>query len=153
MQKTTPPINKVMQTWVQLYRTQQMLLDAVERSLKQAGLPPLAWYDVLLELQRKRQDGLRQYEIGDKILLNKHNLSRLLDRLGNHDLIERQPCDEDGRGNVIKITHAGEVMLKQVWPVYSQSMMQNFGDRLNADEIHELNRLLNKVFERELPGA
>jgi len=148
MSKITTPTQKTIQAWIQLHHAQRMLLDTVEQSLKDAGLPPLAWYDVLLELQRKKRMGLRQYEIGDKILLNKHNLSRLLDRLEKNGLIDRQVCKEDGRGNIIKITDAGEKLMKQIWPVYSKSMQENFGDKLSPDEFVKLNRILNKVLGR-----
>ena len=38
--------------WARLIRAQQAMLERVEADLKTAGLPPLAWYDVLLELNR-----------------------------------------------------------------------------------------------------
>ena len=132
------PTKEAIQAWKQLHRVQQLLLEVVEDTLKTAGLPPLAWYDALLELHREKNTGLRQYEIGNKILLNKHNLSRLLDRLEENHLIERQACVEDGRGNRIKITDEGEKMLKQVWPVYGQAIQENFAAKLDADEFVEL---------------
>jgi len=36
-------------------RVQSRVLDAVEQDLKKAGFPPLAWYDALLELSRRRR--------------------------------------------------------------------------------------------------
>ena len=72
--------------WVLLVRAQQILLGRVETRLKEAGLPPLSWYDVLLELGRDPESDLRQYEIGERVLLNKHNLSRLIDRLESDGL-------------------------------------------------------------------
>lgn len=136
---------KAIQAWIALHRAQRLLLETVEKSLKQAGLPPLAWYDVLLELHREKSSGLRQFEIGDKILLNKHNLSRLIDRLENKGLLERYESEEDGRGNLVRITHQGEQMLKQIWPVYSQTIVDNFGNKLTSHESEELIRLLSKI--------
>jgi len=104
---------EALEAWVLLHRTQRLLLENVEKTLKNEGLSPLAWYDVLLELQREKKTGLRQYEIGNKILLNKYNLSRLIDRLEKNHLVERHLCMEDGRGNRIKITSAGEKVLKK----------------------------------------
>lgn len=139
------PSNKIIQAWIQLHRVQRRLLDAVDKNLKQEGLPPLVWYDVLLELDRAKNTGLRQYEIGNKILLNKHNLSRLIDRLEKKRLLVRYESEEDGRGNLVKITRNGEIILKQIWPVYSQSIQDNFGDKLTSRETEELSNLLNKI--------
>ena len=43
--------------WARLVRAQQVLLEWVEVELKKAGLPPLRWYDVLLELHRAGSRG------------------------------------------------------------------------------------------------
>ena len=139
------PTKETIQSWIQLHRTHRQLLETVENSLKNKGLPPLDWYDVLLELHREKSAGLRQYEIGEKILLNKHNLSRLIDRLEKNQLVGRHACLEDGRGNRIKITEKGEKMLKRVWPVYSQSIQESFGIKLKSSEFIELSRILSKV--------
>jgi DNA-binding MarR family transcriptional regulator len=141
------PSEDAIEAWIQLHRAHRLLLEKVENALKSRGLPPLEWYDVLLELHREKSAGLRQYEIGEKILLNKHNLSRLIDRLERHKLVARYACAEDGRGNRIKITDEGEKILKQVWPVYGHAIEENFGAKLNSSEAVVLARVLGKVLE------
>lgn len=141
------PTTETIQAWIKLHRAHRRLLEDVEQSLKSGGLPPLDWYDVLLELHREKIRGLRQFQIGEKILLNKHNLSRLIDRLEKHQLLGRHACTEDGRGNRIKITAKGEQMLKQVWPVYGQAIEKDFGSKLNGGELLELSRLLSKLLD------
>ncbi len=136
---------ETIQAWIQLHRTHRLLLERVENSLKSKGLPPLDWYDVLLELDREKSEGLRQYEIGNKILLNKHNLSRLIDRLEKNKLVGRYACVEDGRGNLIKITDEGKKMLKQIWLVYRESIQEDFGVKLKSREIIELSHILSKL--------
>jgi DNA-binding MarR family transcriptional regulator len=139
------PGKPAVQAWIQLHRVHRRLLEAAEKSLKDSGLPPLAWYDVLLELHRARGKGLRQYEIGEKVLLTKHNLSRLLDRLEAERLVERHACAEDGRGNVLRITADGAAALKDIWPVYGHSIQENFDARLDAKDLAELVRILAKL--------
>jgi DNA-binding MarR family transcriptional regulator len=139
------PTKETIDAWILLNRTHRRLLESVEKALKENGLPSLDWYDVLLELHREKRSGLRQYQIGEQVLLNKHNLSRLIDRLEQNRLVGRYVCEEDGRGNRIHITEAGEAMLKKMWPVYSQAIQQNFGDKLTASETVELTHMLSKV--------
>jgi len=140
---------EAIQAWIQLHHTHRLLLERVEKALKDAGLPPLSWYDVLLELHREKPAGLRQYEIGEKILLGKHNLSRLIDRLEKNNLVARYACVEDGRGNRIKITGKGIKMMKKIWPVYSQSIQENFGDKLAPFEFVKLQKTLKKVLTQK----
>ncbi len=125
-----------------------MLLTTIHSALKSAGLPPLVWYDVLLELHRSPTRGLRQYEIGDQILLPKYNLSRLLDRLEREGLVERQSCSEDGRGNVVRITSAGTELLRRVWPVYGAVISEQLEGKLTSTEITALGEILNKLLEQ-----
>jgi len=128
--------------WITLMRTQQLLLIKVEAELKAAGLPPLAWYDVLLELSRDSEAGLRQFEIAQRVLLNKYNLSRLIDRLQNEGLVKRQACDDDGRGNIVKITKKGLQLKQQMWPVYAAAIQHLIADSLNSQQLKSLTELM-----------
>lgn len=139
------PSKTTIKAWVSLHRAHRKLLEQVGEALKSNDMPPLDWYDVLLELNREVSAGLRQYEIGAQVLLSKHNLSRLIDRLEKQHLVRRDACEEDGRGNRIYITEEGKKMLKRVWPVYGQSIQKEFGERLSQKEYSELSRLLEKI--------
>lgn len=142
------PSDVTINAWVMLHRANRKLLEDVGAALKRHGLPPLDWYDVLLELQRVGDAGLRQYEIGEKILLSKHNLSRLIDRLEKQGLVRREATVEDGRGNRVKITAEGKTMLGKVWPAYGQTIQREFGEKLDQHEAAELVRLLGKVLDQ-----
>jgi len=133
------------QAWITLHRVHRYLIENVENTLKQAGLPPLDWYDVLLELYRAGDSGLRQFEIGQRILLNKHNLSRLLDRLQQQKLLHRQNCEEDGRGYRIYITEEGIQTLKKIWPVYHGAINSYFAAKLTKKECESLRSILQKI--------
>lgn len=139
------PSKRTQQAWIDLHRAHRLLLERVESALKSADLPPLEWYDVLLELRRERNTGLRQFQLGERVLLSKHNLSRLIDRLEQKGLVRRHACAEDGRGNLIRITAAGERMLEAMWPIYGAVIEDSFGARLLRDETDELSRVLGKV--------
>lgn len=145
------PSKQTETAWVLLVRTQQVLLGQVEAALKEAGLPPLPWYDVLLELSRDPEAGLRQYEIGERVLLNKHNLSRLIDRLEADGLVKRQACDDDGRGNVVKITRKGLQTKQQMWPVYARAIQQLIAEPLTAAQTRSLTEILNALLEPHRP--
>ena len=135
--------------WVHLHRTHRKLLDAVEASLKQNELPSLNWYDVLLELRKAGAKGLRQYEIGERILLSKYNLSRLIDKLEKEQLVVRHSSEDDGRGYFVVITDLGKQLQREMWPVYGGTIQKEFGEKLNDDESSELVRLLSKILDKK----
>lgn len=123
-------------------RTQQIVLAAIEQDFKTAGLPPLGWYDVLLELERASDGKLRPYEIEERTLLAQHNLSRLLDRMEKADLVRREMFSEDGRGRWIVITEAGSVMRNRMWLVYATALQRHLGDKLDDAQADQLAGLL-----------
>jgi len=143
----TVPSKQTEAAWVLLLRAQQVLLTRVEATLKESGLPPLSWYDVLLELSRDPESGLRQYEIGERVLLNKHNLSRLIDRLESDGLVKREACDLDGRGNVVKISKKGLQLKQQMWPVYAQAIQELIGEPLTVTQVRSLASIMNTLLE------
>ena len=86
--------------WMGLIKAQQHLTDKVEEELKRNGLPPYSWYDILLELDKAPDGSLRLNDLGKKVLLNKYNVTRLIDRLEKEELVSRDACPDDGRGKM-----------------------------------------------------
>jgi DNA-binding MarR family transcriptional regulator len=142
------PSQPVIVAWARLVRACNRLLEAVEGALKAARLPPLSWYDVLYELYRVREEGLRQFEIGARILMSKYNLSRLLDRLEGEGLVRRHACPDDGRGNRVHITQSGTELLRKMWPVYASVLEAELEAALSAREVSTLGAILGKLAPR-----
>jgi len=126
-------------------RAQQRVLAAIESDLKAADLPPLGWYDVLLELSRAEGGRLRPYEIEQRTLLAQHNLSRLLDRMDKSGLVVRELYAEDGRGRWVVITDAGRAMQARMWKVYAPAIKRHVGDKLDVAQSDQLANLLSAL--------
>ena len=131
--------------WARLIRTEHRLLEEVEADLKAADLPPLVWYDVVLELARAPDGQLRHRDLQARVLLAKYNLSRLIDRMIGDGLVARLPVAEDARGAYIAITAAGRQLQKRMWPVYGRSIARHFAAHLDAADLTELDRILAKL--------
>jgi DNA-binding MarR family transcriptional regulator len=131
--------------WARLLKASAKLLGQVERDLKEAGLPPLAWYDALLELHRARPDGLRPGDLEAEMLLPQYNVSRLVDRLEAAGYAARRPHPGDGRGQVLQITDAGTGLIKRMWKVYGRTIAGNFASKLNAGDAKRLAGLLLRL--------
>jgi len=142
---TRNPSDSVVAAWARLIRAREALVAAVERDLQAAGLPPLAWYDVLLELSRAADGRLRPFEIEKETLLAQYNLSRLLDRLEKEGLIRREPCADDARGQWVVITDKGRAAQARTWKVYARSIQQHVGERLDDKSAAALAGLLGKL--------
>ncbi|WP_309085229.1 MarR family transcriptional regulator [Chelativorans sp.] len=131
--------------WISLMRTQRLALSRVEARLKEAKLPPLSWYDVLWELEKAGDQGLRPYELEKALLFAQYNLSRLAERLAAAGLIDRHECSHDRRGQVLKITARGRALRRDTWAVYAQAIEDAVGARLSTEEAETLAVLLKKL--------
>ena len=142
------PSDAVVKAWARLIRARETLVAAIERDLKVAGLPPLAWYDVLLELSRADRGRLRPLEIEKETLLAQYNLSRLLDRMEKEGLIRREPCEDDARGQWVVITEEGRAAQARTWKVYARSIQRHVGEKLDERSATMLGGLLGRLIER-----
>lgn len=134
---------EIVQAWVRLNRAQTRVMARVEAALKAAGMPPLAWYDVLWALERAER--LRPAELQDRLLLSQYNLSRLLDRMARDGLLRRLPHAEDARGQWVAATADGVALRRRMWPVYAGALAEAFGGRLTAEEAAGLAALLDRI--------
>jgi DNA-binding MarR family transcriptional regulator len=141
------PSDAAVTTWARLVRAEQTVFGRIEAELKEADLPPLSWYDVLLELSRAPDGRLRPLELEQRTLLAQYNASRLIDRMAKAGLVARQPHPEDGRGQLVAITAEGRAMQKRVWKVYGPAIAKCVGEKLRSAEAAELARLLQKLID------
>ena len=139
------PSKAVVSAWMRLMRAQQSALLKIERALREAGLPSLSWYDVLLELDRAGDKGLRPVELEGQMLIAQSNISRLIDRIEAAGYVERRPCDDDARGQMVVITPAGRDLRKRMWPSYAAAIQSAIGAHVSEREASSLSALLAKL--------
>ena len=141
----TNPSNITTQAWVRLVRAHQTAFSYVESELKREGYPPLIWYDVLLELERAGEKGLRPYELEHELLLRQYGVSRLIERIEKSGYLKREACEDDGRGLRLKITSTGKNIRLRMWSTYGQAIEDAVGSKLTSRQAKTLSDLLLKI--------
>jgi len=131
--------------WAMLLSAQATLIEKIEAVLAQAKLPPLAWYDVLRELEKAEGGSLRMHELARRIVLSRSNLTRLADRLEDAKLIERTDTRHDRRGYDCVVTRAGLAMRKKMWPVYKAEIERLFSRHVTVDEARTIGEALARA--------
>ena len=131
--------------WRGLLVAHSRLVPAVEADLRAAGQVPLSWYDVLLELNAAPDRRLRMSELGQRTVLSRTRVSRVVDELATAGLAERQPDQADGRSSFAVLTPAGREALRRAWPVYRQAIHRQLTARLTPQQCRELAALLGLV--------
>ena len=133
------------EAWVGWVRASQLVMEAIEQELKEAGFPPLAWYDALLELDGAPEGKLRLSELGEKMLLKKFNVTRLVDRMEKEGYVTRVACDTDARGAYAAITPKGKKRRVAMWSSYRDAVHKHFLAHLSEKEMSQLSSMLRKI--------
>lgn len=142
---TRKPDSAAVAAWISLARAHRVAMCDVEARLKAADLPPLAWYDVLWELEMAGECGLRPFALEKALLFEQYNLSRLIDRMHKAGLVERCSCLDDRRGQTLHVNDQGRALRQRMWDVYGLAIAEIVGDRLDAAEAERLAALLAKL--------
>ena len=130
--------------WSHFLGAHALALAAIEAKLKAAGEPPFAWYDLLLELERAG-GRLRIGELGERLVVEPYNVTRLLDRLEREGLLTRRRAPGDGRGAFAVLSEKGAVLRKRMWPHYRRAILEVFGEALSRREAEAMIAALKKV--------
>src|SRR5215475_3055740 len=141
--------------WRGLLIAHSRLVPAVEADLRAAGQVSLSWYDVLLELNAAPGRQLRMSELGQRAVLSRTRVSRVVDELAAAGLAERQPDQADGRSSFAVLTPAGRNALRRAWPVYRQAIRRLLSAHLTTQQCRQLAALLDQAAagaEAERPG-
>jgi DNA-binding MarR family transcriptional regulator len=147
------PSADTVEAWARVMHAGQALQEMVEQDLKRAGFPPLAWYDVLYELDRAPNGLMPQSQVQSQTLLAQYNFCRLVDRMEREEVLKRQQCPRDGRSNDLRITEKGRALRKAMWPIYTKAIEANIGARLEAHETRQLSRLFAKLLPADVKAG
>ena len=101
-------------------------------------------YDVLYTLS-KRDGPIRARELNKQVLLSQPALSRLLDRLAERGMIDREPDPADGRGVLVSLTEDGRATQRRVGGRHAVDVARLIGSRLSAEELRLLETLCRKL--------
>ena len=134
-----------LRAWSVLLAVHATLVEKIEAALAAEGLPPLAWYDVLWELEKAADGRLRMSELAHSIVLSRSNLTRLIDRLEDAKLTTRERCPDDRRGAFAVLQPAGREMRRRMWPVYRKQIESLFASHLTDKEAESMQSMLGKV--------
>jgi DNA-binding MarR family transcriptional regulator len=134
--------------WAGLLHVHAALVPLLDREMQQETGLPLAWYDVLLELNAAPDGRLRMGELGDRVVLSRTRVSRLVDELGRAALVCREANPGDRRSAFAVITDLGRQRLRAAAPTYMAGIHEHFTRHVPAAQLPALGDALWQVKEK-----
>src|SRR4029079_5898889 len=122
----TPLDDDELATWRAFLHAHAHLTRRLSRDLAAAGLPDLAWYDLLWALRRQPGRRLRVNELAREVVLSPTAMSRFVDRVEAAGHVHREPDPDDRRALQVTITDEGIALLRRMWPIYRAGIERHF---------------------------
>lgn len=138
--------------WRAFITAHATVIRRIEQELATAGVIPLAWYDVLIELYEAPERRMRLHELADAVVLSRSGLTRLIDRLEHAGLLTREMDMTDRRGAFAALTEAGIEAMRQAWPIYARGIRMFFARHLSDAEVDTLIAALERVRRDDTPA-
>ena len=141
----TPRSDVRVAAWELLLRVQVGLVVILDDELQQAAGLPLRWYDLLLELNRAPSRQLRMSELGERVVLSRTRVSRVVEELEHVGLVRREQDDEDRRSWFAVLTDEGRRRFRRAAPHYVHGIEKHFGQHLADAEASTMRDALQRV--------
>src|SRR5512133_422772 len=124
--------------WGALLQVHAALVPELDRELRRRTGLPLAWYDVLLELRSAPDHRLTMSELGDRVVLSRSRVSRVVDELVGQGLVAREANPADARSAYAVLSAAGEERFLEAAPVYVGGIERGFAAGLTEAELRTM---------------
>jgi len=120
--------------WLAFYgmlQTNARLVERVGQQMeRETGLPP-AWFEVLACLDKCPR---RMSELADSVTLSRGGATRLVARMEEAGLVEREIPKEDRRATFARLTPAGEEALERAKPVHFAAVQELFSRHIDDEQ-------------------
>lgn len=89
---------------------------------------------MLVKHQSGSESGLSQAQLSAMMLVNRANITSLVDRMEKTGLVERTDSPADRRYNIVKLTAKGKKLLDDVEPIYAKEIKKIMAALKDADQ-------------------
>ena len=130
----------------QAYRDlQRELRNALDRQLvRDAGLSA-AEYALLVPLSEAPGGRLRARDLGGMVGWDRSRISHQLSRMEQRGFVTREPCPDDARGSIVRLTPAGRSAIEAAAPNHVATVRRLFLDPLSDNELDTLATLFDRL--------
>ena len=141
----TPRERRLFATWEAFAAACETVVERLEQALSRECDLPLAWYDVLFQLNRAPRQRLFMHQLAAAVLVSKSGLTRRIDQMESAGLVRREAVDR--RSTHIVLTEAGKATLKRAVPVAQRAIRRHFADCVTDEEIEPLDAVVRRIAE------
>ena len=130
-----------------IIRTNRRLTETLGRELEQSVGIPLVFFDVLIHVAAAPETRLTMSRLSTDVALTTGGVTRLVDRMVDAGLVERQNCPNDRRSIHVVLTPEGRAVLERAVAAHVDGIERHLVAHLDVTDRAELVRVLSKVLD------
>ncbi|WP_326715631.1 MULTISPECIES: MarR family transcriptional regulator [unclassified Streptomyces] len=147
------PDERRLAVWTDFLVGHSRIMAALEQELREAHAMSLAEYDVLHHLAQARGRRLRMRELSQAVLYTTSGITRLLDRMVEAGLVEREPSPSDRRVMYAVLTRQGLALLRKASATHLAGVQRHFGSHVMDEELDDVERFMARLTSSGPDGA
>ena len=134
-----------LEAWQALLHAHHEITRKLDAELEQDHRLSLSEYDVLLRLARAPHRSLRMAELAQRVMFSPSGLTRVVDRLGEEDLVDRRRDSGDARVVFARLTEKGYDRLRRAAQTHLRGIRQHFTGRLSQIQLRNVASALQVI--------
>lgn len=119
------------------------MIKEIDDYLKNYDLSPTDMNILMLVKHQAEAQGISQVDLGQKLMVTAHNMTRAIQRLERRKLLKKVSYKKDARVNLVTVTSKGSQLLDEIWPGYDKHL-HDLANKVSVEEQKVLAGLLQK---------
>jgi DNA-binding MarR family transcriptional regulator len=144
--KVAPSLSETeLRAWQALLHAHHDIIGKLDSELREEHRLSLGDYDVLLRLARAPDRCLRMTDLAERVLLSPSGLTRLVDRLVDEGLVQRDRFEGDARVILARLTDRGHRTLLRAARTHLRGIREHFTGRLSPAQLRNVASALETI--------
>jgi DNA-binding MarR family transcriptional regulator len=139
------PSAERLEVWRRWLLAQKVLVERLDRDLRERCDMTLEDYDVLVQLAQQPSARARMSDLADALLLARSSCTRIVSRLEDVGWVRRDPDADDRRVVWATLTSTGQRRLRRAAVVHLGGVQDAFARHLTANDVGRLDVVLERI--------
>lgn len=131
--------------WLSFVAASTLLESALDRQLQRDSGMPHAYYQILAMLSEVPGRTLRMTDLAEITQSSQSRLSHAVSRLERNGWVRREPCPDDRRSTLARLTETGFAALAEAAPGHVRTVRERLFDRLTCEQVGQLREICTAV--------
>ena len=144
--------DREMAAWLPLVAVLNLLPQALDKQLREDAGISHVYYQILAMLSGAPDRAMRMSALARLTATSTSRLSHAVASLEQRGWVERAACPQDRRGQLARLTDAGQQVLAETAPGHVAEVRRLVFDRLSDEDVERLRALASTLLDG-LPGS